>query len=89
MKGKLHPGFGPALRRERELQRRHESVHNTTMRAAFLKALYVWAARHADDDTGNIVIPTGVVTTADLAQVITALIASKQERGRGYEPAAK
>jgi hypothetical protein len=56
---------------------RHRGIERgeTAFQAAFLRALYRWAALHADDDA-QIVVPSGAAATAgELARAITALIA--------------
>jgi hypothetical protein len=45
----------------------------TSMMAAFVRALARWAARNADAN-GPVVIPTGVVSGAELAKVIAAIV---------------
>jgi hypothetical protein len=63
-------------------EHRHRRAENlrrprTVMAAAFLMALFDWASRHADDDNIQIVIPTGIVTTAELSRAVIALISAK------------
>ena len=70
------------------------------MVSAFLDALITWAAHHVSDTSAQITIPTGIVTTSELMQVLAALDrarredrrdkshASQQQKGRhhhGYE----
>jgi hypothetical protein len=64
-------------------EHRHRRAANlrkpkTAMAAAFLKALFAWSARHANDDNTQIVIPTGFVSLDELRQVICALLAARR-----------
>jgi hypothetical protein len=70
----------------REHQRRRiENLRKprTAMANAFFEALRKWVARHADDDNAPIVIPTGTVTSHELAQVVCALIAIQKSPANG------
>jgi hypothetical protein len=69
-------------------EHRHRQVENlrmprTALAHAFLKALFVWAARHSADDDTTISIPTGTVTTTELSKVVIALINLESGNGRG------
>jgi hypothetical protein len=57
-------------------RRRRQLDGVTTMQAAFVAALARWCVQHADDDV-PIVIPTGVVGSAELANVIALLAARR------------
>jgi hypothetical protein len=57
----------------------------TQLADAFLRALFDWASRHANDDTNTTIsIPTGVVTTDELSKVVIALISL--ESGKEARP---
>jgi hypothetical protein len=70
-------------------EHRHRRVENlrrprTVMAEAFLRALIAWAAQRAnDDDITQITIPTGTVTSSELAQVVCALIAIQKSPAVG------
>jgi hypothetical protein len=46
---------------------------DTAMKGAFLAALHAWAARHPNNTTTEIAIPTGRVESAELVRVLRAL----------------
>jgi hypothetical protein len=48
-----------------------QAVPDTAFSAAFMRALVRWAAKHNPET--KIAIPTGIVTTSELAQVLRAL----------------
>jgi hypothetical protein len=86
VKGQAHHWYRPALERER-VQRGERVQHGergeTAFQAAFLSALYRWAAYHADDDATSIVVPSGATATAgELARVVCALISLREHRSR-------
>jgi hypothetical protein len=76
VRGKPHPGYKPALERERVRleQLGREMEHETAFKHAFWRALVAWTKRHANDDTSSIVIPTGQVDGRELAHVVCALL---------------
>lgn len=49
----------------------------TLLASAFLRALRVWALRHANDDKNTIAIPTGFVTSEELRRVVCALLRTR------------
>jgi hypothetical protein len=62
-------------------RRRVENLRQpkTVMAAAFLRALFDWAARHANDDHNNqIAIPSGFVSIDELRRVICALLTARR-----------
>jgi hypothetical protein len=63
--------------------RRAENLRKprTVMANAFFEALRKWVRRHANDDNNQIVIPTGTVTSGELARVVCALISIQKESG--------
>jgi len=55
----------------------------TAMAFAFLRALQVFVQKHASDDTAPITLPTGIVTSSELAKVVCALIAIQKSPAVG------
>jgi hypothetical protein len=86
MRGRAHQWYRPAIAREnirlgQQHRRRRIERGETAFQAAFLRALYRWAARHADDDATPIVVPSGATATAgELTRVVCALISIRERR---------
>ena len=55
---------------------------DTIMTAAFLRALRHWLSRRSDKSSRKIVIPTGVVSDAELARVLRAIFHINAPPGR-------
>jgi hypothetical protein len=84
MKGQNNNWYRPKLERERVRLEQQHSIralrglkNETAMRAAFLRALHVFVQKNSSADIAAITLPVGTVTTAELAQVITALLAAR------------
>jgi hypothetical protein len=84
--GQAHKWYLPALAREsvRREQQRRRNGGETALQAAFLRALYRWAARrHADDDATPVVIPSGAAATVgELTRVVLTIASLRSARGR-------
>jgi hypothetical protein len=50
---------------------------DTAMAHAFLSALVRWAMAHRDDEAAKVVLPVGILTLAELVQVLRALAAAR------------
>jgi hypothetical protein len=70
-----------------ECSKHHRQIENrrrprTAIADAFLRALFVYVAKH-HSDCGSVTIPAGTVTIAELRQVVCALLQLNQETARG------
>jgi hypothetical protein len=61
----------------RRVQHKSAVWPNTSMAAAFLRALAVWAVAHHHDAEAQITLPIGRVTVTELLKVMRALEAAR------------
>jgi hypothetical protein len=62
----------------RHHRRRHWAEYDSSLCAAFLRALMRWISAHANDPTAQVVLPTGRVGVEELTNVLRGLERARQ-----------